>query len=125
MSELNTQLSDAEKINLAGTKAKGQRPYFLADKQTEQALSVAMTLAMELSVTKERLASLECLLVDKGVIAKGEIDNYQPSKEEVAKRSLDTQAYLARVLRIMQQDKEELEANDPDMQSVQDELTKS
>lgn len=125
MSELNTQLSDAEKINLAGTKAKGQRPYFLADKQTEQALSVAMTLAMELSVTKERLASLECLLVDKGLIAKGELDNYQPSKEEVAKRSVDTQAYLARVLRIMQQDKEELEANDPDMQSVQDELTKS
>tara|TARA_R110002167_G_scaffold349844_1_gene561804 strand:- start:19091 stop:19465 length:375 start_codon:yes stop_codon:yes gene_type:complete len=124
MSELKKQLSDAEKVNLAGTKAKGQRPYFLADKQTEQALSVAMTLAMELSVTKERLASLECILVDKGLIAEDELDHYQPSKEEVAKRSLETQAYLARVLRIMQQDKEELEGNDPDMQSVQDELTK-
>ncbi|WP_166423609.1 hypothetical protein [Paraglaciecola sp. 20A4] len=124
MSEHKEQLSDAEKANLAGTKAKGQRPYFLVDKQTEQALSVAMTLAMELSVTKERLASLECMLVDKGVIAKGELDQYQPSKEEVAKRSLETQAYLARVLRIVQQDKEELECDDPDMQTVQDQLTK-
>jgi hypothetical protein len=124
MSEVKKHLTEAEKLNLAGTKAKGQRPYFLADKQTEQALSVAMTLAMELSVTKERLASLECILVDKGLIAKGELDQYQPSKDEVAKRSLATQAYLARVLRIMQQDKEELEGNDPDMQSVQDELTK-
>ncbi|MEH6712719.1 MAG: hypothetical protein V7733_16015 [Paraglaciecola polaris] len=124
MSESKKNLTQSEKINLAGSKAKGQRPYFLADKQTEQALSVAMTLAMELSVTKERLASLECMLVDKGLIEKGQLDHYQPSKEEVAKRSLETQAYLARVLRMMQQDKEELENNDPDMQTVQDELTK-
>ncbi|QHJ13879.1 hypothetical protein FX988_04160 [Paraglaciecola mesophila] len=124
MSEVKKHLTQSEKINLAGSKAKGQRPYFLQDKQTEQALSVAMTLAMELSVVKERLSSLECMLVDKGVIEKGELDQYQPSKEEVAKRSLETQAYLARVLRIMQQDKEELERDDPDMQTVQDELTK-
>ena len=124
MSDTKKHLSDVEKVNLAGTKAKGQRPYFLAQKQTEQALSVAMSLAMELSVTKERLASLECLLADKGIIEKGELDGYQRSKDEVAKRSLETQAYLARVLRIMQQDKEELESNDPDMQTVQDTLTK-
>lgn len=124
MSEIKKDLTESEKTNLAGSKAKGKRPYFLVDKQTEQALSVAMTLAMELSVTKERLSSLECMLVDKGVIEKAELDQYQPSKEEVAKRSLETQAYLARVLRIMQQDKEELERDDPDMQTVQDELTK-
>lgn len=124
MSELKKQLSDAEKRILASNKAKGQRPYFLADKQTEQTLSVAMCLAMELSVTKERLASLECMLVDKGIIGKGELDGYKPSKEEVAKRSIETQEYLARILRIMQQDKEELEADDPDMQTVQDILTR-
>ena len=34
--------NDIDKIELSGTKAKGQRPWFLQDKQTEQVLSIAM-----------------------------------------------------------------------------------
>jgi predicted nucleic acid-binding Zn-ribbon protein len=124
MNDIKQSLSDTEKLNLAGAKAKGQRPYFLAEKQTEQVLSVTMALAMELSVTRERLASLECLLEEKGVVSKKMIDNYKPGKQEVARRSVETQEYLARILRIMQQDKEEMEANDPTMEEIQEELTK-
>ena len=117
-------MTDINKLDLAGTKAKGQRPYFLNDKQTEQALSVTMALAMELSVTRERLATVECLLAEKGILTREEIDQYLPAKEEADKRSLATQEYLARILRIFQQDKEELQNDDESVEAVQERLTK-
>ena len=116
-------MTDINKLNLAGTKAKGKRTYFLEDKQTEQVMSITMALAMELSVTRERLATLECLLAEKGVLSRDEIDAFKPDAEEVAKRSLDTQEYLARILRIIQQDNEEQMAeNEPTVQQAQDQL---
>lgn len=104
-------MTEINKLNLAGAKAKGKRPYFLDDKQTEQVMSITMALAMELSVTRERVATLECLLEDKGLISRSELDNYIPSAQEVAKRSVDTQEYLARILRIIQQDNEEQQSD--------------
>lgn len=117
-------MTDINKLNLAGTKAKGQRPYFLAEKQTEQTLSITMALAMELSVARERIDTLECLLVEKGVLNKGEIDQYQPDSAEVSRRSEQTQTYLARILRILQQDSEELTNDDISVAQAQELLTK-
>lgn len=117
-------MTDINKLDLAGTKAKGKRPYFLADKQTEQVMSIAMSLAMELSVTRERLATLECLLSEKGLVDRSEVEDYEPGKDEVAARSASTQEYLARILRIMQQDREEMERDDPSVEEVQEALTK-
>jgi len=116
---------DIDKIDLAGTKAKRQRPYFLQDKQTEQALSIAMALATELAVTRERLATLEAILVDKQVIAADALDEYQPSAQQTAARSEEIQKYLARVLRIIQQDKEQITAGDKSMEAIQAELTRT
>lgn len=119
-------MTDINKINLAGTKAKGNRPYFLNDKQTEQVMSITMALAMELSVTRERVATLECLLEEKGLLTRDEIENYKPDAAEVATRSIATQEYLARILRILQQDKEEqMSENDPSIESAQWDLTRS
>lgn len=118
-------MTDINKIDLAGTKAKGNRPYFLNDKQTEQVMSITMAVAMELSVAKERIATLECLLEEKGILTRDEVENYKPDANEVAARSIDTQEYLARILRILQQDKEEqMSEDDPSMEFAQQELTK-
>jgi len=116
---------DINKLDLAGTKAKGKRPYFLESKQTEQVMSIVMSLAMELSVTRERLASLECLLEQNGSLDRETLNSFEPDKQEVAKRSADTQEFLARILRIMQQDKEEMQRDDPTMEQVQEMLTKN
>ena len=116
-------MTDINKLNLAGTKAKGKRTYFLADKQTEQVMSITMALATELSVTRERLATLECILAEKGILTCDEIESYKPNADETAKRSLATQEYLARILRIIQQDNEEQMAeNEPSVQQAQDQL---
>ncbi|OFA29878.1 hypothetical protein BAE46_13410 [Glaciecola punicea] len=117
-------MTDINKLDLAGTKAKGQRPYFLENKQTEQVMSIAMALSMELTVTRERVGTLECLLEEKGVLTRTEINSYQPNKQEVAKRSSDTQVFLARILRVLQQDREEMQGNDPTMEEVQEWLTR-
>lgn len=119
---MNSQQID--KIELAGSKAKGQRPWFLQDKQNEQVLSVAMALATELAVTRERLATLEAVLVQQNLIAADAIESYQPSAAEVAGRSEAIQQYLARILRIVQQDKEALSAEDKSMAELQTELTR-
>lgn len=116
-------MTDINKINLAGTKAKGQRPYFFDDKQTEQVMSITMALAMELSVANERIDTLTCLLEEKGVLTREEAENYQPAPQEVARRSEQTQHYLARILRILQQDGEELANQDISVEQAQNELT--
>jgi len=116
-------MTDINKLNLAGTKAKGKRPYFMDDKQTEQVMSITMALAMELSVARERVDTLECLLEEKGVVTRDEINSYKPNKEEVARRSLQTQEYLARILRIIQQDKEDMESGDPSVEEVSEKLS--
>jgi hypothetical protein len=113
------------KLDLAGTKAKGKRPYFLENKQTEQVMSMVMSLAMGLSVTRERLATVECLLAEKGLVAREEIDNYAPDNAETARRSAETQEFPARLTRILQQDKEEMQRNDPTIEEVQEALTKT
>ncbi|WP_240464805.1 hypothetical protein [Paraferrimonas sp. SM1919] len=116
-------MMDIEK--LIGKKAKGQRPWFLADQQAEQILSIVMSLVMELQVNRERLRSLEELLVVKGVLNQGEIDNYIPNDEQAQQRSVDTQAYLDRVLRILQQTAEGIAVQEPNVEQAQQELIKN
>ncbi|WP_371189409.1 hypothetical protein [Thalassotalea maritima] len=113
---------DDERIKLANTKAKGKRPYFLEDKQTEQVLSIAMSLAMELNVVRQRTATLECLLIEKGVLSQGEVDGFIAERDEAEKRSIDTQQYLARILRIVSQEEQEMQNNDDDISTIQQKL---
>ncbi|WNC72140.1 hypothetical protein RGQ13_18770 [Thalassotalea psychrophila] len=112
----------AEKLALANTKAKGKRPEYLLDKQTEQTLSITMALAMELHAANERVASLECLLEQKGIITRDELNNFQPDSEETAKRSLDTQVYLNRILRVLDQEKQAMATNDESVSEVLEKL---
>lgn len=111
-------MTSIDKLALAGKKAKGQRPYFMQDKQTEQVMSIAMALAMELNVARERIDSLERILEQKGILSADEVDSFVPDKAEADRRSIQTQEYLARVLRILQQNKEELMSDDPSVAEV-------
>lgn len=112
-------MSDQAKANLSGkaelgdlnvlanAKAKGKRPWFYESREAERVLNIALVLAQELSVTRERLDTLERILQSKGVFSQAEVDSYQPSKEYAASRAEQTQAYLARVLRIISQEQQQ------------------
>lgn len=98
-------MSIADALAHAGAKPAGKRPYFL-DPAVERVLAVTMAVAQELAVTRQRVDTLERLLHAKGLVAPDEIDSFTPGPDAAAERALWTQEYLARILRIVQQENE-------------------
>lgn len=98
-------MSIADAIREAGAKPAGKRPYFL-NPETERVLAITMAVVQELAVARKRCDTLERLLEQKGVLSRDEIETFMPSKTEAVERALDNQAYIARVLRIVQQENE-------------------
>ncbi len=95
-------------INLASAKAKGQRPYFFDDPAVERVLNITMAVAGELAVMRERLDTLERLLEHKGLLTRDEIDAYIPDDTAAEQRQRWHAEYIARILRIVQQEMEAL-----------------
>lgn len=105
-------------------KAKGRRPYFFDDPAIDKLLSITMALAGEVAVARERLDTIERLLAQKGVLQAEEIDAYRPDEAAKDERALWRADYLARVLRILQNEYEALDQGraDDDYESVVREL---
>lgn len=98
-------MSIQEALQQAGSKPAGKRPYFMAP-EVERVLAITMALVQELAVSRQRQDTLERLLQSQGVIAPGAIDSFSPDPTAAGQRALWTQEYLARVLRILQQENE-------------------
>ncbi len=105
-------MSISDALKGAGAKPAGKRPYFLEDREVERVLAITMTVAQELAVTRQRCDTLERLLEAKGVLDRSEIENYAPDKETAAMRGLANQEYIARILRIVQQENEAVPLKD-------------
>lgn len=93
----------------AGRKAKGKRPQFFDNPESERLMGILMAVVEELAVTRERLDTVERLLEAAGNLDRGAIDDYHPDKAAATERGLMNQEYIARVLRILQQEREALE----------------
>ncbi|WP_371398144.1 hypothetical protein [Fretibacter rubidus] len=110
-------------LKLAGAKPKGKRPYFLKDPDVERVLAVTMALAQEVAVMRERLDTVERILEEKGTLSQSDIEAYNPPKPIAEARGSWTQEYLARVLRIYQQEIEALDnVNEPSSEDIGHEL---
>lgn len=115
-------MSFAEALSRAGAKPAGKRPYFL-DEQIEKVMAITMAVAQELAVTRQRADTLERLLREKGLLAAGEIDAFTPDRAASAERQMWNQEYIARILRIVQQENEAAVLDDDiDSGAVGDEL---
>jgi hypothetical protein len=104
-------VSLSEALARASNKPAGKRPYFLDDREVERVLAITMAVAQELAVARERVDTLERLLEAKGVVARDEIERFQPTADQAAERGLWMQEYLTRVLRIVQQEAEAIDDN--------------
>jgi len=112
-------------LKLAGKKPKGKRPYFLKDPDVERVLAVTMAIAQELSVMRERLDTVERILEEKGTLTRADIETYSPPQSAAHERGAWTQEYLARILRIYQQEIEALDLSDePSSEDIGHELAK-
>lgn len=95
----------------AGAKPAGKRPYFL-DREVERVLAITMAIAQELAVARQRVDTLERLLQNKGILNADEVEYFVPTPAQATERAMWTQEYLARVLRIVQQENEAVTAID-------------
>jgi hypothetical protein len=114
---------ELDAVAMANRRAKGKRPQFLQDPAVERVMSITMAVAGELAVARERLDTLERLLVAKGVLGAQDIERYAPTPEVQAQRNAEGRAYIARVLRMLDQDVQAMQAEpEPSMDDVAAEL---
>lgn len=100
-------MSIAAALDAASAKPAGKRPYFLTA-EVERVMAIAMAIAQELAVARTRIDTLERILERKGLLSRAEIEAFEPTPEEAVQRGLWMQEYIARVLRIVQQEAEQL-----------------
>lgn len=98
-------MSKIDPLALAGKKSKGKRPYFL-DTDIERLTNIVLVLTQELAVMRERTDTLERLLEASGTLTRDQIETFAPTKEQANERGAWTQEYLARVFRVLQQERE-------------------
>lgn len=99
-------MSFNDALNEAGAKPAGKRPWFLENREVERALAITMAVAQELAVARQRIDTLERLLAAKGILEAGEIDGFRPDSDAATERAMWNQEYIARILRIVQQENE-------------------
>lgn len=100
--------------------AKGKRPQYFADPATDKLLGMVVTLMSELSITRDRLDSVERLLERHGVFDQSEVEGYRPEGEAVAAREKRRAASTARVFRMLEAELNE--ALGPDVPRSYEEL---
>lgn len=111
-------------IPLTGAKPQGKRPYFFDDPAVERVLAITMAVAQEVSVLRERLDTIERLLEKNGSLQRGDIERYEPDPAGATERAEWQRMYIARVLRIVQQELEALHQpeRNQDIAATADEL---
>jgi len=89
-------------------KAKGKRPVYFNDPQIDKLLGITMALIGEVSVLRERLDTIERIAAAKGLFSLAEIEAYQPDEDTAQAREQLRSEYIARVLRVLQEEVETL-----------------
>lgn len=92
-------------------KAKGQRPLFFDDPDTDKLVSMLMGLAGEVSVMRDRVDTIEQLLGEKGLLSKAEIDYFEPSEEVLMHRAEARELFLGEITRVITSELEDFDAD--------------
>lgn len=111
-------------IARAGKRAKGRRPEYFDDPAIDRLLSIVLALTGEVSVLRERLDTVERLLEARGALSREDIERYVPDRAAGEERGLATKAYIARVMRALQQELEAMENPDPPIMEWVERLAK-
>jgi hypothetical protein len=103
--------------------ARGKRPQYFSDPAIDKLLSMTLTLMEELSVTRDRLDTVERLLESRRVLERGKIESFAPDARATAERGARRTAYVDRVLRAAQAELEEVTRRD--MPRTEDEVVEA
>ena len=89
--------------------AKGKRPRYFSDPAIDKLHAIVLSLVGELSVTRDRLDALERALDARGTLSRDDLEAWQPDAEAEAERQEKREAYIARVMRIVEMELDEVE----------------
>ena len=104
---------DKKPVKLPRT-AKGKKPVYF-DSTTDKLISMVLTLMGEVSVMRDRLDTVERLAAKKGVFAIDDVETFEPDADVLKVRSERRAAYIARVLKSVQDELDALQAKDDGM----------
>jgi hypothetical protein len=90
-------------------KARGERPRYFDDPAIDKTLSITLALAGEVAVLRDRIDSIERLLEAGTPVTRAAVDDFVPDATVRAARDAWRETYLDTVLRIVHQEREELE----------------
>ena len=99
---------DQKKIKLPRT-AKGKKPQYFSDPTIDKLLSMVLTLMGELSVTRDRLDTVERLIEQNGLFKVDDIEGYDIPEDVNQVRMERRSAYIARVLKSVQDELDALQ----------------
>ncbi len=105
--------------------AKGRRPYFFDDPNIDKLLAMIMALTGEVSVIRERLDTHERLAEKKKFPTSDNIESYKPTEAVEQWRVQWRADYIARILRIVQVELDQLTMqSDKDYDKIVEEVSK-
>tara|TARA_B100000700_G_scaffold265323_1_gene303634 strand:+ start:1074 stop:1367 length:294 start_codon:yes stop_codon:yes gene_type:complete len=78
--------------------AKGKKPIYLDERSIDNLMAMIMTLTQEISVLRDRLDTIEKLLVSKKAITLEDIETFEPDDDLAEERRDRRQMLLKRVL---------------------------
>ena len=93
---------DAVRKSIA--EGAGERPSYFDDPDVDRVLGIVMAMAGEVAVTAERLDTLERMLDQKGLLSLSELAGFQPDDAVIGERMAWHQAFVARLLRVVEQE---------------------
>jgi hypothetical protein len=88
--------------------AKGRKPLYFSDPAIDKLLWMTMTLMEELSVTRDRLDTVERLLEGKRVLRRRDIESYVPGEAAGGERASRRAAFVERMMRAVEAELEEV-----------------
>ncbi len=102
-----TPVATAKPVRLARV-AKGRKPLYFSDPAIDKLLWMTMTLMEELSVTRDRLDTVERLLEGKRVLRRRDIEAFVAAGAAQSERSARRAAFVDRMLRAVEAELEEV-----------------
>lgn len=90
-------------------KAKGERPRYFEDPAVDKVLSIALALAGEVAVLRDRVDTIERLAEAGQAPTRAAVDGFQPDETIRADRDAWRDGFLDVVLRVVHQELEDLE----------------
>jgi len=84
------------------------RPAYFDDPDIDRVLAITLSVAGEVAVVAERLDTMQRVLERKGVLEAGELEGFEPSEDVREARLAWHRAFIARVLRAVDQELEQL-----------------